>query len=63
MHDSDKDCCKLCGAKTLPVYGYPHDIPEVIPFKTFYDWEWHDVELYICPKCGSVFGKVDDELR
>lgn len=53
--------CKLCEASMYPIYAYPHDIPEVIPFKVFYDYEWRDVELYICPKCGSVFGKVIED--
>ena len=52
--------CKLCEAEMYPIYAYPNDIPEVIPFKVFYDYEWRDVELYICPKCGSVFGKVNE---
>ena len=68
--------CKLCETEMLPLYAYPHDIPEVIPFRasvdeelykigtaTFYGSTWLDVNLYICPKCGSVFGKVDDEQR
>lgn len=63
--------CKLCEAEMLPLYAYPHDIPEVIPFRayideelykvgtsTFYGSTWFDVNLYICPKCGSVFGEV-----
>lgn len=53
--------CKLCETEMHPIYAYPHNIPEVIPFKAFYDHEWRDVEIYICPKCGSVFGKVNDE--
>lgn len=62
--------CKLCETEMYPIYAYPHDIPEVIPFKaskvglaTFYGSTWLDVNLYICPKCGSVFGKVNDEQR
>lgn len=73
--------CKLCETEMLPLYAYPHDIPEIIPFKasiipfkasvdeelykvglaTFYGSTWLDVNLYICPKCGSVFGKVENE--
>ena len=53
--------CKLCETEMYPIYAYPHDVPEVIPFKVFYDDEWRDVELYICPKCGSVFGKVNED--
>ena len=53
--------CKLCETEMYPIYAHPNDIPEVIPFKVFYDYKWRDVELYICPKCGSVFGKVNDE--
>ena len=53
--------CKLCETEMYPIYAYPHNIPEVIPFKVFYDYEWRDIELYICPKCGSVFGKVNDD--
>ena len=56
--------CKLCESEMYPIYAYPLDVPEVIPFKVFYDYEWRDIELYICPKCGSVFGKViEDEQR
>lgn len=62
--------CKLCESEMYPIYAYPRDIPEVIPFKAFYNYEWRDVELYICPsdvelyicpKCGSVFGKVIED--
>lgn len=66
--------CKLCETKMLPLYAYPHEIPEVIPFRapidkalysvgtaTFYENRWLDVNLYICPKCGSVFGEVENE--
>ena len=66
--------CKLCETEMLPIYGYSHDVPEVIPFKTpvdkvlydpittsFYVRRWLNVYLYICPKCGSVFGKVENE--
>ena len=59
--------CKLCETEMYPIYAYPHDIPEVIPFKvglaTFYGSTWLDINLYICPKCGSVFGEVNDEQR
>ena len=59
--------CKLCETEMYPIYAYPHDIPEVIPFKvrsaTFYWSTWLDINLYICPKCGSVFGEVNDEQR
>lgn len=63
--------CKLCGHETYEIFAYPHGIPEIIPFKasddeklyeigtaTFYGSTWLDVNLYICPKCGSVFGEV-----
>lgn len=50
--------CKLCKAEMYPIYAYPHDILEVIPFVAFHYYKWRDVEIYICPKCGSVFGKV-----
>ena len=53
--------CKLCEAAMYPIYAYPHDIPDVIPCKGIYHHEWRDVELYICPKCGSVFGKVNED--
>ena len=66
--------CKLCEIKMLPLYAYPHDIPEVIPFRAAYDkylysvgssdiygTTWRNVDLYICPKCGSVFGEVENE--
>lgn len=56
----------------VPIYAYPHEIPEVIPFKatvkgiTYINGtepghyvKWSDVNLYICPKCGSVFGEVE----
>ena len=65
--------CKLCESEMYSIYAYPHDIPEVIPFRAYVDEElykvgsatiygsnWFDVNLYICPKCGSVFGKVID---
>ena len=25
--------CKLCDTEMLPLYAYPHTVPEVIPFK------------------------------
>lgn len=63
--------CKLCESEMYPLYAYPHDIPEVIPFRasvdeelfkvgtaTFYGSTWLDVNLYICPKCGHVQGEV-----
>lgn len=66
--------CKLCETEMLPLYAYPHEIPEVIPFRasidealynigtdTFYGRSWLNVNLYICPKCGSVFGEVNDD--
>lgn len=53
--------CKLCKAEMYPIYAYPHDFPEVISFKAFYYCKRRDVDLYICPKCGSVFGKVNDD--
>ena len=66
--------CKLCDTEMLPLYAYPHEIAEVIPFRSFErvpapnTWKepnsyivWRDVNLYICPKCGSVFGKVENE--
>lgn len=53
--------CKLCEAEMYPIYACPHDIYEVIPFKAFYYYKRRDVELYICPKCGSVFGKVNED--
>ena len=52
--------CKLCKTEMYPIYVYQHDIPEVIPFKVICDYAWRDVELYICPTCGSVFGKVHE---
>ena len=64
--------CKLCEAEMLPLYAYPHSIPEVIPFRAavdeyaysvgssdLYHTSWKNVTLYICPKCGSVFGEVE----
>lgn len=65
VHDSDKHCCKLCGEKTLPVYGYSMQLPSVVELKAYSeeDDEWLDVDFRICPKCGSVFGKVNDEQR
>lgn len=52
--------CKLCETEVLPLYAYPHDIPEIIPFRasvdeklykvgsnTFYGSTWLDVNLYI----------------
>lgn len=69
--------CKLCETKMLPLYAYPHGIPEVIPFKSHeriqkpMAWGepgsylvWRDVNLYICPKCGHVQGEVlTDEME
>lgn len=66
--------CKLCETKMLPLYAYPHEIAEIIPFRapidkalynvgtaTFYESRWLDANLYICPKCGSVFGEVEND--
>ena len=57
--------CKLCDTEMLPLYAYPHTVPEVIPFKAckklILGYAWYDVKLYICPKCGSVFGEVNDD--
>lgn len=66
--------CKLCETEMLPLYAYPHEIPEVIPFKApvdevLYDAgtgslhvsQWLDVNICICPKCGSVFGEVEKD--
>lgn len=67
--------CKLCETEMIPIYAYPHTIPEVIPFvaahkvpyrgpacvANAYETNWIGIDLYICPKCGSVFGKVNDE--
>ena len=66
--------CKLCETEMLPLYAYPHTIAEVIPFRAsedepsyrvgtnqFYQTTWHNVDLYICPKCCSVFGEVEDK--
>ena len=69
--------CKLCETEMIPIYAYPHTIPEVIPFvaahdvpyrgpacvANAYETNWIGIDLYICPKCGSVFGKVNDEQR
>ena len=65
--------CKLCETEMLPLYAYPHNIPEVIPFRAsvdeyaysvgssdFYQRSWKNVTLYICPRCGSVFGEVEN---
>lgn len=61
MHDSDKHCCKLCGAKTLPVYGYSMQLPFVIEFKACNKEEggWIDLELRVCPKCGHIQGEIE----
>ena len=57
--------CKLCETEMLPIYAYPHAVPEVFPFKACKElilgYAWYNVDLYICPKCGSVFGKVNDD--
>lgn len=57
--------CKLCDTEMLPLYAYPHTVPEVFSFKAceklILGYTWYDVDLYICPKCGSVFGKVNDD--
>lgn len=29
--------CKLCETEMLPLYAYPHSIPEVIPFRAVVD--------------------------
>ena len=29
--------CKLCETEMLPLYAYPHNIPEVIPFRAAVD--------------------------
>ena len=64
--------CPDCGTEMLPIYGYPHTIPEVIHLRAARDvpyrgpacvadayvTDWRDVELYICPKCGRVQGEV-----
>ena len=69
--------CPDCETEMIPIYAYPHTIPEVIPFvaahdvpyrgpacvANAYDTNWIGIDLYICPKCGSVFGKVNDEQR
>lgn len=55
--------CKLCETEMYPIYAYPHNIPEGIPFKVFYDHAWREVDLYICPKCGSVTGEMNVEQQ
>lgn len=60
MSDSDKHCCKLCGAMTLPIFAYPHTIPEVIPFKIDSGDGWIDVQIRVCPRCGYIQGEIDD---
>lgn len=61
MSSSDKDCCKLCGAKTLPLFAYPRDIPEVIPFRVYDGQEWKGASVRLCPKCGYIQGVVYDQ--
>lgn len=30
-------------------------------YKTSYNYDWHNVEIYIYPKCESVFEEVNDD--
>ena len=64
--------CKLCETEMIPIYAYPHTIPEVIPFvaahnipyrgpacvANAYETDWIGIDLYICPKCGRVQGEA-----
>lgn len=56
---------KPCEFEMLPICAYPLTVHEEVLFKafykTFYNYDWHSVEIYIYPKCGSVFGKVNDD--
>lgn len=70
--------CPDCETEMLPIYAYPHTIPEVIPFAAahdvpyrgpacvadVYETNWIGIDLYICPKCGRVQGETFiDEMR
>lgn len=35
--------CKLCKSEMYPLYVYPHDIPEIIPFRASVDEELYKV--------------------
>ena len=61
MHDSDKHCCKLCGAKTLPVYGYSMQLPSVVLLRAYNkeDNKWFDIDFRVCPKCGYIQGEIE----
>lgn len=61
MHDSDKHCCKLCGAKTLPVYGYSMQLPSVVLLRAYNkeDDKWLDIDFRVCPKCGHIQGEIE----
>ena len=59
--------CKLCESEMFPICAYPLTGHEEVSFKafykTFYNYEWHNVEIYIYPKCESVVEEVNDERR
>lgn len=44
-------------SEMFPICAYPLTAREEISFKafykTFYDYDWHNVEIYIYPKCES----------
>ena len=64
--------CPDCETEMIPIYAYPHTIPEVIPFvaahdapyrgpacvANAYETNWIGIDLYICLKCGHVQGEV-----
>ena len=45
--------CKLCESEMYPIYAYPHDIPEVIPFRAYVDEELYKVGT-VANSCSTM---------